>query len=211
MKPKMKKNRILPLTAGVMLIFLLFSNSVFGAETAAAMGISKGDSEITIFVKGVEDSGGQLSVQIGTATCEDVSVVRIEEEPLPMRTLIMVDNSVSIPEKARGQITEILQNLIADRLGGEETALAVFGEDITYLTDYTSDYTALKSAVENMDYQNRETYLTDVLYELLSAEYTSNPENVYRRIIVISDGVDNKSIGYTKEELYALLKEIPME
>ncbi|GFI19437.1 hypothetical protein IMSAG249_02445 [Lachnospiraceae bacterium] len=208
MKPRMKKNRVLPLTVGVMLVFLLFTKSACGAGAAAVMGMSKGDAEIIIFVKGVEDGGEQLSVQIGTSACEDVSVRRIDEEPVPMRTLIMVDNSVSIPEKAREQIIEILQNLIADRLGGEETALAVFGEDITWLTDYTSDYTALKSAVENMDYQDQETYLTDVLYELLSAEYTSNPQNVYRRIIVISDGVDNKSIGYTKEELYTLLREV---
>lgn len=205
-----KKSRILCFAVGIMLLSLLLPKGIYAAGTAAIMEVSTGDSEITVFVKGMGEESGQLSVQIGTAVCEDVSITGIKEKALPMQTLIMIDNSISIPEKARGQITEILQNLIADRLAGEETAVAAFSEDVTYLTDYTSDYAQLKSAVESIDYYDQETYLTDVLYDLLSAEYISKPEDTYRRIIVISDGVDNKSIGYTKEELYTLLRENPV-
>jgi hypothetical protein len=53
---------------------------------------------------------------------------------------------------------------------------------------------------------DQETYLTDVLYDWISGEYIDNPDDIFRRIIVISDGVDNKSFGYTKDELYALIK-----
>lgn len=209
-KVRKKKSRIAHLVVGIALILLLFPSNAYAADAAAIMEVCTGDSEITVYVKGIEMDSGQVSVQIGTTVCENVSVTRIDERNVPMQTLVMVDNSISIPEKARGRITEILQNLVADRHAGEEIAVAVFSEDITYLTDYTSDYTTLKSAVENIDYHDQETYLTDVLYDLLSAEYIPNSGNVYRRIIVISDGVDNKSIGYTKEELYTLLRENPI-
>jgi hypothetical protein len=45
---------------------------------------------------------------------------------------------------------------------------------------------------------------------LISGEYVGSEDDVFRRIIVVSDGVDNKSIGYTKDELSNLLKEYPM-
>ena len=64
--------------------------------------------------------------------------------------------------------------------------------------------------MDSIAYQDQETYLTDVLYDLLSAEYIQDARDVYHRIIVISDGVDNKSLGYTKDELYALLKSSPV-
>ena len=124
-----------------------------------------------------------------------------------MRTLVMIDNSLSISKDDREKISLFLQDLISDRLNNEEIAIATFSEDITYLTEYTNDYSALKKAAESIVHEDLETYLTDVLYELLSAEYNPENEDIYHRIIVVSDGVDNKTLGYTKEELYDLLKE----
>lgn len=204
-----KKGKILQAAIEIILLFLLSVKSIYAAKAAGAVEVFTGDSEVIVYVKGIE-SGNELSVQIGTAACKNIEITRIDEKEVPIRTLVMLDNSISIPEKARGRITEILQNLIADRLMGEEIAIAVFDENITWLTDYTSDYSTLKSAAEKISYQDQETYLTDVLYELLLSEQIADRDAVYNRIIVISDGVDNKSIGYTKEELYTFLRENPI-
>lgn len=46
------------------------------------------------------------------------------------------------------------------------------------------------------------------MYDLISTRYIENEEDIFHRIIVISDGVDNKTLGYTKDELYSLLKDV---
>lgn len=193
-----------------MLAVLLCGTIVYAFDGMAVIETYTGETTVTLYVKGIEEDITDMTVQVGTERCESVTKGRLAEKKYPIRTLIMLDNSLSIPDKSHGQIAEILQNIISDRAENEEIALATFDEDIVYLTDYTSDYTTLKAAVDTVAYQDLETYLTDVLYDLLSTEYIPSEEDVYRRIVVISDGVDNKSIGYTKEELYALLKEYPI-
>ncbi len=168
-----------------------------------------GDAEVSVYVKGMGDDG-QPGVQIATAEAERVQVQPVSQLEVPMQTTVMLDNSLSISETDRGKITEFLQDLIADRMEKEEIRIASFSEEVQMLTDYTNDYGTLKKAVDSIAYQDQETYLTDVLYDLLSAEYIQDARDVYHRIIVISDGVDNKSLGYTKDELYALLKSSPV-
>ncbi len=194
--------------AGCMAVSII-GQAVFADGQAAVLETYTGEAEISVYVKGMEE-GGQPDVQIATAEAERVQAQPVSEADVPMQTTVMVDNSLSIPEADRGKIEEFLTNLIADRLEGEEIRIASFSEDINMLTDYTADYGTLKKAVDGIAYQNQETYLTDVLYDLLSAEYARGAQDVYRRIVVISDGVDNKSLGYTKDELYALLKSNPV-
>ena len=62
--------------------------------------------------------------------------------------------------------------------------------------------------INSITYQDQETYLTDVLYEVLSA-WNQDGDPTLKRIVIVSDGVDNKAIGYTKEELYDLLRKHP--
>lgn len=179
--------------------------------TAAAAGDAKvmqthtGESEIAIYVKGIEEDFSNASVQIGTAECKSVRAGRLSESKNPVKTLVMVDNSLSIPEPARAANAQILQNIISDREAYEQIAIATFDEEIRYIAEYTSDYSTLKTAVDNISYQNLETRLTDVLYGLLSDEYLKDMEDAYCRIVVLSDGVDSKSANCTKAELESII------
>ena len=201
----MSKN--IKILLGILAGFMLMSTVAFADTSLAIVETFTGDSDISVYVKGMEKDA-EVGVQIATAEADKVDVHLISELNIPMRTLVMVDNSLSISTDNRSKISEFLQNLISDRLNNEEICIAVFSEEISKLTDYTSDYGTLKKAVESITYQDQETYLTDVLYDVISADYTSNAEDVYCRIVVVSDGVDNKSLGYTKDELYSLLKDV---
>lgn len=193
----------------IAVVFLLCSPglTVHAAEAAAIVETNTGEDSITVYVKGASADITDVAVQIGTATGDITKTWKVSEGEIPMQTLVMIDNSKSITKANRAKITDFLQNLISDRSENEEIAIATFGEELTLLTEYTSEYNTLKKAIDTITYQKRGTYLTDVLYDLISAEYLSDNENVFRRMIVVSDGMDNKSLGYTKEELYALLKE----
>lgn len=188
-------------------LLVLCGVPIYAAGDAGIMETFTGEDCFSVYVKGVSKDLADVSVQIGTSTGELALAEAVTDRDVSMRTLVMIDNSQSIRKDDREKIADFLQDLISDRDAGEEMAITVFSEDITWLTEYTGDYSTLKQAVDGIEYQDQETYLTDVLYDLLTTEYLADGEDVYRRIIVVSDGVDNKSLGYTKEELYSLLKE----
>lgn len=194
--------------AGVLLICIFMVSTVRADASASIMETYTGDAYLSVYVKGIDTTAQDISVQIATSEAERVTIQSISNLKVPMRTLVMVDNSLSIPSEDRDKIAAFLQNLISDRMADEEISIATFSEGVSRLTDYTADYTTLKTAIDSITYQDQETYLTDVLCDLLTEEFTQNMEDVYYRIIVVSDGVDNKSLGYTKEELYSLIKEI---
>lgn len=205
---EMKKIKRMAVSVAMMTL-MLCCMPVYAAQDVCIMETYTGDEKISVYVKGTSEKIVDADIQIGTATGTITSSGKIVEQETPMRTLVMIDNSLSIKEGDRGKIADFLQDLISDRSDEEEVAISVFSEDINWLTKYSKDYATLKQAVDSITYQDQETYLTDVLYNLLESGSFSDGEDIYYRIVIVSDGVDNKSIGYTKEELYNLLRENP--
>lgn len=203
-------NRVL-VQAALFFVCMAWNCSIVSAAgSAKVMEKYSGESEIALYVKGPEDAFENITVQVGTSVCSSVEKNTLSETKQPVRTLVMLDNSESIPKKDRKKITKILRNLISDRAENEQIAIAVLNKDIEYLTDYTSDQEELRSAVKQITYRKTETYLTDLLYEWLTEKYIPGQAEGYYRILVIADGTDNKPIGYTQDEFYSLLREYPV-
>lgn len=195
---------------------LLVSSSVLltlmtGAAGAAQPGTIVGSQvegeQMVLYVQSPGEITG-IQCQVGTVPCPDLTYGLIEEQETPVKTLLLMDNSLSVSQKYRPKINEIMTNLAANRMQGEQVTVATFSDKITYVLEDSSDYTQLKQAIDSITYQDQETYLTDVLYEVLSA-WNQDQDTAFRRIVIVSDGVDNKAVGYTKEELYELLRKHP--
>ena len=190
------------------MIWILVLCMTISISTLAASGevVEKytGEDSIIIYVRS-QALSDDVSAQIGTSKGISIKAEEISKLDIPMRTLVMIDNSVSIKESDRSKISDFLQNLISDRIGNEQIAIATFDEEMHYLCEYSSDYATLKTAIDSIGYNDQETYLTDVLYEVISKDFAED-EEILKRIVIVSDGVDNKALGYTKEELYDLLK-----
>ncbi len=201
----MRNNRMQRFLALILICTCLFGMNV-KAETrqGKVLAVGKDGTNILLYV---DNPGENLRIecQIGTASCESVTVSPISEDETPIKTIFLVDNSLSVQEKYRPMIADILTQLAANRMNGEIYSVGVFSEEITWLLEDSSNYIQIQEAIKSISYQNQETYLTDVLYELLSQEADTG----FKRIIIISDGVDNKTIGYTKEELYSLIEANP--
>lgn len=190
----------------VLIIVLTLGMSVFAANNGVLESYT-GESSVSLYVRG--GATGDLSAQVGTGTADTVTAQSISEIANSVKTLVMIDNSISVKEADRKKISEFMQDFISDRMPNESISIATFDEDIRYICDYSSDYAELKRAGESVEYKNQETYLTDVLYPIVE-KMTSDNEDVFQRIIIISDGVDNKSLGITKEELYSSIKSNPV-
>lgn len=189
-------------------LLVLCGGTCLAAGEAKIMELQDQNEVPSVYVKGIEDDITSASAVIGNVECPDVTFTPIAEEEVSVRTLFLVDNSLSIPENSRDFVKSVILQTIAGRSDNEEFAVATFGEEMTMVMDFSDDYAALKDAVDGIGFVDQETYLTDVLYSLIADQHFNEDDNLsYRRIVVISDGVDNKSIGITGEELSSLLEE----
>lgn len=150
-------------------------------------------------------SGEITDCQVGTVSCSDVQAAPISESETPVRTLIILDNSLSIPKDQRPLITQLLTNLIGNRMEGEQFTIVTIEDDIHYLCTNESDYLALSSAVNGIQYQNQDTQLTDNVYQAIQTLYQESPAQ-FSRVVIVADGVDDKEIGYTRAELQELIQ-----
>lgn len=192
--------------AAVLGLVLLSAVEALAADGLRVVGNYTDEQGISLYVKGVEAEITSAECQIGTKAGQQVSYENVADMENAPKTLIMIDNSLSITEANREKIHDFLMEFVDDKDKREKIAIAVFDEGIKDILDYTEDDKALKMAVDTLSYQDQETYLTDVLYDVIAQEHIGS-EDCYKRIIIISDGVDNKAIGYTKDELYALIAE----
>lgn len=187
-------------------ILVLFSGNVYALGNKTIMQVESQEESVKIYVKGIDSDVSDISYQIADKPCPQVECHSIDEENSSVQTLFLLDNSLSVSEANKQRAKDIMLSLLTNRTDNEQFRIATFGEDIEYLTDYSSDYAALSASIEAIQSQDRETYLSDVLYDLLN-EFQAEKQTGYRRVIVVSDGVDNKSIGITKEELDKLLQD----
>ncbi len=164
--------------------------------------------EAVLYVRGIEGEAEVGSYQIGTVPCEIEGLLSVRDAEEGIKTLILWDNSLSVMKKCGDRVKSILVDVIANRVPGEQFAVATIDEGLTYLSDYTDDYAALKQVVEDVSGENKDVYIIENLYQAI--EDLNEMDDVgYKRIIVISDGMDAMEIGYSKSELDTLISQTP--
>lgn len=187
------------------LAILFLYGSFFSVSAANEKVVSATvDSEnIYLYVKGVSDITG-TSVQIGNVVCENVAVDSLDAFAAPLRTVILIDNSNSIKTDKHSDIQGILKSIVDGRMEGEQFRVGTFSDSVTWLCDYSTDYVAVQSILNTLEYVSQQTYFSDCLYSVIQ-ELSDASEATYTRIIIVSDGADNQSIGYTNQEVSDLL------
>lgn len=191
--------------AAVMLLCVLLCGTA-SAAGASIVEVVVTDTRLTAFVKGADKASSAEAV-LGQYPSEGVTCQSLEDAGIAVKTLILVDNSISIPAGDRDRIKAELLELVAARKNNDYYAVGTISEDVTVTQPFTNDYASLKAAIEGIAHQDQETYITDALYDYLVLDpFARDKQDGFVRILLISDGVDNKSIGYTKDELLILLK-----
>lgn len=209
----MKKNKLLnPITGMLAMItaIIILAESVITvyAETGAAGVISSRTTEageIYIYIKNVSEIEQGSTLQIGNTICENISGASILSSGLPVRTVILLDNSHSFSNIWGEEGKELLKAVIDNHSEGELFSLYTFSDTLTSLSDFSDDYEQLKNYVDNIQYLDQDAYLTDVIYGLLETLSKDGCAN-YTRVLVLSDGADEKDISYTMPELLELMK-----
>ena len=200
MNRKIKGLTMLAVMLGIF-VTLMASSTAYAAD-AKILETNVYEGNIYIFVKGISELPPEPAIQIGNTVCrtEQISSASFAQMNPFMKTLILVDNSISIPEENRVDFQKILKGIISNSNENELIKICTFSKETECLCDYTSDHSALESAVDGMDYNDQDSYLSDVLYNAVSELKT---EDTYecRRIIILSDGADDNYIGYSNDEV----------
>lgn len=178
------------------------------AERAVILESSCEKNKINLFTKGFTQED-EITALVGKTACKISDVSPIRDDGTAIKTLVLIDNSVKCIDDSQALFSDFLESYAADKSAIEQIAIAVFGESITNVIDYTDDYYALINAVRGLAYGQQSTLLTDVLYEIVDGFATQNDLD-YHRIILLTDGVEDEAIGITRDELFDKLKEFPI-
>lgn len=148
---------------------------------------------------------GSSTYQIGKDFCTDIGTCGLGEDVSPVRTLILLDNSLSMTKALMEPIKDSIRKIIEAHGPNELFKVGTFDEQVHYLTtDFSEDYVALDKLVEGIEYHDQKTYLNTILYDIIH-EIDSRDYEGYVRIILFADGVKDEEIGYTNGELSDLL------
>ncbi|CBK75878.1 von Willebrand factor type A domain [Butyrivibrio fibrisolvens 16/4] len=189
----------------ITIALFLISSYISAANSISCVQYYDSTNTPLFYVTGIEGNVSGVTALVGSNECKDVTNGSLSELNIPIETLILVDNSLSIPESERDKIANIIHLLSRDSFSQNKYMLATFGEQIEQLTSYNSTREELYTSIDDLTYENRDTYIKDVLYEVLTEDWFENDEN-YRRIVIISDGVDDNSLGVTSSEVLAAIE-----
>ena len=195
------RNKLPVLSVFVFIFTILMLFCVSAQEMGDIMSSYVGKDSISLYVQGKSDM--KVTAQIGTKEIKDVDVVPLSDTE-KIETLILVDNSLSTTEESRPIITELLTGVVGNKLPNESISVATFSKNIEYKVNDTTDYTQLKNAIDSLEYKYQDAYLLPVLYDLYK-EYATKEENIFRRVIIVSDGASDEEIGVKVSELLAQL------
>ncbi|MCM1026247.1 MAG: FHA domain-containing protein [Roseburia sp.] len=181
------------------------AESVQSASQAAVVSSRTAGQDVSIYIKGIGDATDAATVQIGSTLCENIQVTPVADMGVPIKTTILFDNSQSLFRRWGSQAKSLITELIDNHAEGEEFRIATFADGLNIRADYSTDYDALKKTVDGIEFLDQASYLTDILYDLLKESRDSGEAN-YTRVIIITDGADDKEIKYTQAELTELMK-----
>lgn len=168
-----------------------------------------GEESVSIYVRG-EDYDTNVSAEVGTTEALQVLSTDINDIDSPIHTLILVDNSLSIPQNDRPKIRQLVSEMVIKTLDSNamsQVAIGLISEDVRIICDYTNIENVLVDTAYGIEFYNQETYLTDALAGYIESNIN---KEILNRIIVISDGVDNRPVDSDKktpEYLKRILKE----
>ncbi len=177
-------------------------HSIAAGETIVCSKTADGSIYLYVRVSG-DIMGG--TAQIGNVPCNDITIDSIVDAGIPVQTVFLLDNSLSLSNQFGSQAKEIMLSIVDNHMDGEQFKVATFSDELSDLSDFSNDYEYVKSLINDIQYNNQNTYLTDILYNLLEEQRAVGAVN-YLRLIVITDGADDNEITYTQAELTDLMK-----
>ncbi len=188
------KKRIIAAAIAILLAFCTAAGAL-ADDDYSVVGLLVTNKNIVAYVEG--SNVGISTAMLGQTEIQDVECSSLTDEDVTIDTLIIIDNSLSIPEPTRPLIAEELKSYVASRESNERFGIATIGEEIDISVDFTNNIPALQTALDELEYHLSYTLITDALYNYLNTDPFAGKENTITRILLIGDGTDDKDQNAT--------------
>ena len=113
------------------------------------------EKSIILFIRGDLSQTQDLKCRIDG---KEVAVSIIEEKELPIKTLVLIDNSCSIAETDRIWVQDLIKELFADKQVQEQIEIATYGEQVQYFNQYSNQELFWQEVLEQIEYQDQDTF-----------------------------------------------------
>ncbi len=203
----MKKNMRVFLVGLALLLAFAPLQTAFAQEDGAQIRITQVDNskfpQVTVYVSVTDAAGEPLAVDPNQIQIyENGQLMQPEQvsgsgEIGPLTTLLVMDVSGSMYDAGKLTAAKAAAQAYVEQMRpGDEAGLVSFDTKVTYVQPITSDHDALKTAIDGLDARN-----DTAMYDALSrAVEILQGETGRRAIIVLTDGLDNRST-YTDDEV----------
>lgn len=164
------------------------------------------NNQMIVFLPEDEYEVINAKAQIGNIANANSDIRSINDmNDIYIHTTILFDNSLSIIADNRQKMKDIAMGIVENHAEGEVFSLYTIDTELREVTIDSTDYDDVKTKIASIEYTNQDTYLKDVLYQAFASE--NNSKGVFRRFIVLSDGTDDNSVGYTYNDIIRVIDE----
>ena len=108
-----------------------------------------------------------LSCKVSNQTAEIIGSSLLANGDITIRTTILLDISGSMPMAVRENVKSLIDKLIQNKAASEQYRLAVFGEQLIILQDFTSDRYDLSNAATKIVFNGQESKIYDAIYNTI--------------------------------------------
>lgn len=185
------------------LLMLLSAPAVFAQESGPQIHITQVDKskfpQVTVYVSAVNEKGEPIAVDPATIQIQengqamqlaDVRGGSNSAEIVPVTTLLVMDISGSMDKNGKlAAAKDAAKAYVAQMRPGDKAGLMTYDTKTYYVQPITSDTNALNAAIDGL-VTGSDTAMYNALVE---AEKNLETINGRKSIIVLTDGLDNKS------------------
>lgn len=187
---------------------ILCSSHVHAEDTADIIEVFKEENDMQFYISGIMGEIENINSYVSSVPVEEINYYQVGTNEIPIKTLFLIDGSLSVKEEEKAHFEELLNSLIDSKGENESFAIATFGEEPNYVCDYITDRWELMKALDSINYSKQKSYLTDIVSGLIQ-EFNNSNDGAYKRIVIFSDGGDDNVTGITANELSVLLQDSP--
>lgn len=183
---------------------------IIGSESKATqnkiMSTATDRNNVYLYVKAEGNKIYDVGCTIGGVECGAIMQEPISEIKIPMKTLVIINNSEDISEKKQAKIEKFVSGLVEDKQDNELIRIATYDTKVSFLTDYERDLKKLEEGLSGIEYNAEKSYLADALNDFVDNKFEVDLES-YQRVIVISGDIKYKDDGVSPETLLGKIQD----
>ncbi len=170
------------LTAALLIISCTVVHAAGSGDTKISqMYVSGGTA--TVFADGPLN-GGELTFAVSNIPAQIMEFGSLSDPNALIMTTILVDISTSMPRAARGVVIETLDALVESKAANEQFRLAIFGEELTMLTDFSPDRYDIAEGIESIEFNGDWSIVYNAVYDTIpDLEPLDGKPVLYRTVV----------------------------